>query len=956
MDNAINREVRTRMLQRVQRRDREENERRERAERLRVERQRRELEERQRRREQRRVSDRRRRATMRLDSLISKRVRNILDRRLAANPHLKFIDGLGNKNELKRFLLQFAGQRVRVRYIMKGVFLGDDEEIRELDKMVYIPLIIDKRFLDVFAGYLVFYEDGVMMSYPDQDNFNGYLSILTNRQGGIDYGEQTFQHGYTNCVLRHIDAWVNSLPDRNKNKKTLLKKMSNLWTLYSGGVPETALQNVCDELSIYIVVLSPYSRKELINVKKGKIQRWRKKFTFINTREDHVELEEDIETILVEQQEMDDLFELKTCGTLWKQTRDKKVYYMRTGNKEYVIKEEVSKDVINFKKSFQGFNANNNEMLKDYIQYSQLHMGCVDGKAEYNDETLHIDQKNSYASYKQSKYYTGFPAFITDNIQSCDRIQGEGFYFVESFGDLGKLKHINKFLGNLFVDRNVYPANILKMLSDLGGEYKIISGCWGATRHFDFPAEMVENKDYQKFIGILGSSKKHYSALVHGVNFNWLKSVEEVVTRHGTQQEILIPKKKSTYYGHISSYLIAYCAIQTITQLLEMDLDQVVRVCVDGIYTNQEPQLTGSFRFKKQHKLGNTAGGHFFPLVQHGLSEERTVLWGESVYETSLFPNLRSLAYGPGGAGKTRYCQESDVGAVEVLFVFPSHELRARNPEINSVTHEKLLTDQKGENGYCNWEDIARNYSTFAMDEASMLTKEQYQKLINRFPYHKIIMIGDLGYQLPPVTEGQELCEDDFQHKVEFKTDYRSHDRETRQFKRKMRRMMRNGEGVLSILEELYKTTCVKRPVKIGKWCKTQLEKLQFARLNDDVEGVIRGFVGNDYGYHDNDMIIASTNKLCDQYTSYFAPTKEKYKILKNSTHYQNGNIVLKKPTSLNASHYKLRHAFTIHAAQGKTLENKLFIDIRQVKCTRMLYTAISRVHKLSQIVLTNGV
>ena len=80
-----------------------------------------------------------------------------------------------------------------------------------------------------------------------------------------------------------------------------------------------------------------------------------------------------------------------------------------------------------------------------------------------------------------------------------------------------------------------------------------------------------------------------------------------------------------TYRGHIASYLIGYCAIQTITQLLTMDLSKVVRVCVDGIYTNQrDVECTGSFRFKNDFKLGNTAGGEYFPLLHPGLNRDQT--------------------------------------------------------------------------------------------------------------------------------------------------------------------------------------------------------------------------------------------------------------------------------------------------------------------------------------------
>jgi len=134
------------------------------------------------------------------------------------------------------------------------------------------------------------------------------------------------------------------------------------------------------------------------------------------------------------------------------------------------------------------------------------------------------------------------------------------------------------------------------------------------------------------------------------------------------------------------------------------------------------------------------------------------------------------------------------------------------------------------------------------------------------------------------------------------------------------------------------------------------LGSLKFPKLNDDVEGVIRGFIGNDYGYNAEDMIIAFTHKICDEYTSYFGPGSKKYKILKNTKNFQNGNVIYTKPKSLSEESYELRHGFTIHSAQGKTLKRRLFIDVRKINCPRMLYTAISRVHKLSQIVLLNGV
>ena len=861
---------------------------------------------------------------------------------------LKFLEGAGSSRPFMDFMRRFLGQRVRIQYVT------EDGEVVQNRNGVVIGTMFNTREKDDFvSNYLMEYGDGDLLIIPGIDDYKGNFVVTVSAQPTGEFGEQFFQHGFTNCVLRHLNAWANTLKDGSPNKKSILNKLEALWVLFgAGGVPESSLQRICDDLIISIRILSPYSHKEIISVQKEGVKRMRKKFTFINTRENHVELLDDVESKPVTQEEMNDLFELKADGTIWKQSRDGVVYWMRDGVNEYRIIEDECKETIEFKRSIQGFDTFNNEQLKTFIQFSHLRMGTVNGRADRCEDTIHIDQKNSYASFKKCPFYTGFPAFITDNIQACDRIQGEGFYFVKRFVSLGELKFVDKLLGGIFVANNVYPANILKLLSAKGGEYEITCGCWGNTIDLEFPDEMIENKSYQKYIGTLEVANKINPVRVHGVDYNWLGQVEDLVARYGDIKEILLPKPCAIYRGHISSYLIGYSACQTIHQLSTMDLDHVVRVCVDGIYSNEtDVTLTGSFRFKNEFKLGNTAGGLYFPLVHSGIKDEVSFLWDA---HKSLFPNRVMLAYGPGGSGKTYYLKYEDPGTVETLFVNPSHELCAANPDMKSVTHAKLLTDKVSKDGVPKWVGISRRCSTLAFDEASMLTKKEFLKIVKRFPYHKIIFCGDLGYQLPPVTEGDEIIEEDFEYKVEFKKDRRSHDKETRRFKKWMRAMMRDGYGIKDMFEGLYKMTSVKKPVKLSDWRKAQLKQFQFKDSNDDVESVIRDFVGDDFGYQVEDMIICFTHKICDEYTEYLKEFP-KFKILKKSRNYQNGNIVFEEPESLNEGSYELRHGYTIHSSQGKTLKHRLFIDVRKMRCPRMLYTALSRVHSLSQVVLIDG-
>ena len=896
----------------------------------------------------------------RLTSALSRGVRTVLDRRLYANPSLHFLKGEGNKMNLLNYLRKFAGQRVRVRYVMTlsgmmvvNAITGGD--VIFLDTMVDIPTVVDMKYTNIFATtYLIDYNDGDPIIIPEQDEYKGYLSITAPQQGGIDFGAQVFQHGYTNCVLRHLQDWIDSFPDGNRNKKANLKKIKNLWKLYADGVPEDCLQPIADMLNIAIRIKSPYSKTVLFDVKKEST-RPRCHFNFINTRDNHVELEREIDQITVLPEEMKVLFEMKSEGALWRETKDKEVYYLRDGTNEYFLNEKETKETVDFKMRFQGFDIFKHPELHEFIKCSMLNMGCVDNAAR-GENLKHIDQKNSYATFKEYEFYTGFPAFITDNIQVCDKIMGEGFYYVSKFNGLGELAAIDKMLGGLFINNNIYPAPVLRMLTRYGGEYEITHGCWGTTLDFDFPAEMIQDKTYQRFSGILECGSQHKIARVAGVDFNWLSGVEKLANRYGKIYEVLIPKSKVMYRGHISSYLKAFSFCQTITQLKNMDISKVVRVCVDGIYTNeQEIKLSGNFRIKNEIKLGNTSNQVYLPSFQIGVREEARFAWTS---ESSKFQERESAAIGPGGAGKTTYLKKDDVGAVDAVFTSPSHELRVTTSD-NGVTHAKLLSNKKVENGRFAWEEIGKKCTQFNHDEASMLTLKQRNKIIARFPYHKHIFAGDLGYQCPPFSiaeDDAELTAADFQHVVKFTKDYRSHDKETRSYKKHMREMMDEGYGVKDMLEALYKNTSVKRPQTYKQWRNRQLGSLKFPKLNDDVEGIIMGYVGEDFGYTAEDMIIAFTHKICNEYTSYFEPASKKYKIIKNTKKFQNGNVVYTKPQSLSETSYELRHGFTIHSAQGKTLKRRLFIDVRKINCPRLLYTAISRVHKLSQIVLLNGI
>ena len=104
-----------------------------------------------------------------------------------------------------------------------------------------------------------------------------------------------------------------------------------------------------------------------------------------------------------------------------------------------------------------------------------------------------------------------------------------------------------------------------------------------------------------------------------------------------------------------------------------------------------------------------------------------------------------------------------------------------------------------------------------------------------------------------------------------------------------------------------------------------------------------------DLDYIPQDLIISKTNSRKDLITATFKDL-EKYVVLQNYTNYCNTQILLEKPPA--GIRHELRHGYTIYSCQGCTTNNKLFIDVKNLKDIKTIYTALSRAKYLSQIIL----
>jgi len=278
------------------------------------------------------------------------------------------------------------------------------------------------------------------------------------------------------------------------------------------------------------------------------------------------------------------------------------------------------------------------------------------------------------------------------------------------------------------------------------------------------------------------------------------------------------------------------------------------------------------------------------------------------------------LHLGAGGCGKT-HNNLNDKGLVRVLFLAPSWKL-ARNKQnetgINCSVWARALTNDPEQIS-----KIKESANVLIIDEISMLNEIDKQKFFSVYSDMKIIMCGDLGYQLPCI-DGIEANADGFDNIVKHDKNYRCNDK--RLF------------DILQTLRDMITKKVNKN--QINKWVVSKFEELKRVISINELK----------QKYDIQDMLLSGTNELKDYYTNLFSGkfNQEKYYIMENNRLHSNGDIIIgEKPDKCKC---EVRHCFTTHSIQGETALNKLFIDSSKMFDSRMFYTAISRAKNLDQI------
>ena len=880
-------------------------------------------------------------------------------------------------------------RKVKVYNVSEGVgnfanllkkYIGKSIVVDVLDngnRVKSIRVEIDGKFSnwwEQIGKYLFIYpeENAIFGLYP-----NAKLYIYEGEEFNTKQFKkitQTFKDADNGkCVFNPIRKWAethynHAVEKKNKDSKCrygkVISGLDELEEKYPNGVHEENIDEVCNKLQIDISIEKPLCDEKFIACKS--VKKALKHFKYLNTRLNHVELNEYVIDKKPEIVSRRGLLEIKKAmeedGTYHTFSKDLTgISKIQAIDEVYCVSNEMSDCFNQFEIDTGLINCKIDDIddanLSSFVKWGTHYNGTIDFKDVSNydiEEVNHIDMSKAYSRFKMCKFYEGFLGKITDfRLTNC--IQGVGLYYIYDLVIPENLfKKYNDTL-KIYQSHNIYTSVELKFLESKGCSFKILSGCWGAKPlDFQFNDDMMDGKNddgnayYALWSGKCDSHHLQKKTWING-DYNMVCMIADHTTakvEHYENGEICVKydKKHNYHLGHITAFITAYQRLNVLEQLDFIDYNNIIRICVDGIYTEEiigTENLRNAFRHKndiEDKTFGNSQGESFISnlIDTNGASVALgDMAIGKHIYkscgkETTEYKenimswvfgeerkhNNKELHLGAGGNGKT-HKNLVDKGLVKVLYVAPSWKL-ARNKQneygCKVSVWARLITDDP------EMISLVKRYSNVLLiDECSMMTEQQKETIFDLYSDMKIIFCGDLGYQLSSFT-GEEMKPTGFNDIIQNNINYRCKDDRL--------------AGLLKVLREKIKNDC--SVVGVNNYVKEFFRKHGKIINNNTLKNL----------YKINDMILVGTNEVKDKYTEMFKDL-EKYYCKENNRIYSNGDIVIGEKPDCKC---ELRHAYTTHSIQGETAQNNLFIDSSKMFNTRMFYTAISRAKTLDQI------
>lgn len=780
--------------------------------------------------------------------------------------------------------------------------------------------------------------------------------------------QQVYSENTTHtCLFDPIVTWCEQMMEKSTSdtaKKiiTIHKKAQKYIARYPHGVPEDDIQGIVDDLGININIHKILQKRyaEFQSKKQA-----RKSFDYINTRKDHVEegkggdilactpincTPEELLDIYAKEKTKGGVVAYRSFdGNLSRVYTSRGAYQTISESAEIISKFEEATGLANCKLDWNkdadvsqfiqdGTHFNGTVDFQDVDNYrhccNENRCGsasccsarsccrkCCTASDNTRTDFSHMDCLKQYANARKASGFKGFLGKVS-NFRKCSTMT-EGAIGIYQIRDViihdKQLKRLNKKM-NIYQTGGIYPQPELEMLQKYA-TFEIVRGAWGSVIDFDFHEHegMMKKVDginmYSKYVGKCASKQIYQRIQFEGTEeelADMLYQAQQQLTyedyyydKEAKCLSVNFRRQSAEHLCHISSFVTSYCRMHVLEQLMSMNVEDIIRVCVDGIYYTGEYECLNIFRNKPEYIKLNAAWKFYVelpPPQDHECGKEKHY-------------SERVLLNGVGGGGKTHDCL-TDVGYVRACFVAPSNKLsRQKKNQYNCAS--KVWFAMTGPD-YNKTSDLLRRYNTFFIDEVSMMTECEKRLIFKRFKGCHLIFMGDIGYQTE-AWDGEELNISGFGHCVQYTYSHRIKCEKLREVCDSVRAHIHNPKKVFNIVKDNFEHV--------------------------SVEEVASNYVPED-------MILCRSNEKKDGWSDTLKD-HDKWYVTATGPLYAKGEIVIgDKPKGATSER---RHGYTVHSIQGETCEHTLYIDMRGMKSEpRILYTAISRARYARQIKLVN--
>jgi hypothetical protein len=823
-------------------------------------------------------------------------------------------------------------------------------------------------------GYILKNGDAVVFLTPNDEIIGSPI-----KQKYLDDIDENIHCFFTPMQNKFFDLAIDSKGKSTRERyMTLSNKLDRYIKQYPNGIPEDEIQPVIDDLRVKVEIYDitnkmykdyrPADKHLTTFTYKNSRFNHLDHFTFNTSKEainsDKYELEEMMINLINENKFF--VFGGSASNPYYIQTNGE-YYKLKNGNEAEIYDEFLNYKFIqeNAEVSLNDikFDLKQDEELTDFILSGVRFTTHYEFNNDYGYGTIkmgengiyNLDIKNAYTQFKSASTYQGFPSLFnvfTKGQFTINHIEEfPGYYYIEDIDYTSVNNNVMLYLTAMRLDNGVYTSPELLLFNKYGVKFNITAGTYSINPfHFEFVGDMMQKNEDGVYRYSIMTGKMNSNHFFHEYNIynnepefrQILKNKYDDCVVYDDYISIKQPNKQVNSLSHIAGFITAYTRINMFDKMFNLPYENCMMIKLDEIIYKQPLEASGIWRQKDENiKLINCSRYYY------DLTGTPNI---ENIPELEFLPTTRKILFnGMGGSGKTHYCL-SNKGFCNKLF---------------TALCWRLIVDKKKEYGVVcrsfnrligkNTEIYSARYghpSVIVIDEITQINDDDIYKAYELYPNSLIICLGDIDEFNTPyqcMFPDVNLVDYDFFDYVKtFEKSYRCKDDNLLALLEDLRECMSdNYENITHDAEAIF---AIKDLLKIVDIHIPQQNKHSVENIKNL--------------YNNNDTILVSTingkNNQVDYYTNLFKHLP-KYMCINHSftdvEKRMNGDesiILTGEITHIEQPRTELKHAFTIHSTQGITIKNpnKLFIDVNRIFDYQQLYTAISRVEYLDQIII----